>query len=393
MESTDMSPGAAATARGVAQGERSSMSTNKGKRSPARTGIEERHRKACRSHERGSCGCTPSYRAKVYDKRASKWHRSAWFPTLAAARAWRIDAMAKVQAGTIAPPDTATFREVATAWLDAAHSGRVRNRSGKRYKPGVIIDYGGTLDRRVLPTFGGAKFARVQRGHLQRWVGDLQAAGLAGSTIRNALMPLRVLYRDAESLGFVGGPRPLAGLRLPASDGRRDRFESTEEAAGLIDALSTRDRARWATAFYAGLRRGEIAALRWQDVDLAAGLVRAERSSDYESPTYVDPKSYAGRRVVPLVPALRDALAEHRLDALDGHALVFGSATDSPLDPQTVTNRARKAWAVAGLSPITLHECRHTFASSHRGRGQRKGRLNLHGPRLHPDHLRPLRPI
>src|SRR4051794_13317780 len=92
MDAPHKSPGAAATARGVAQGDEGSMSTTKRKRSPARTGIEERHRKACRSHDDGACDCAASYRAKVYDKRSGKWHRSRWFPTLAAARAWRIDA-------------------------------------------------------------------------------------------------------------------------------------------------------------------------------------------------------------------------------------------------------------------------------------------------------------
>jgi integrase len=60
---------------------------------------------------------------------------------------------------------------------------------------------------------------------------------------------------------------------------RRDRIADPVEAAALIAAVPAgQDRALWATAFYAGLRRGELQALRWQDVDLAAGFIHVERS-------------------------------------------------------------------------------------------------------------------
>ena len=42
---------------------------------------------------------------------------------------------------------------------------------------------------------------------------------------------------------------------------------------------------------------------------------------------------------------------------------MFGRASDRPFEPWTVTERARRAWSAAGLTPITLHECRHTYAS------------------------------
>jgi integrase len=64
---------------------------------------------------------------------------------------------------------------------------------------------------------------------------------------------------------------------LPAVRGRRDRVAAPHEAAALLDALAPRDRLLWATATYAGLRRGELQALRWGDVDLdAAVIVSAE---------------------------------------------------------------------------------------------------------------------
>ena len=75
------------------------------------------------------------------------------------------------------------------------------------------------------------------------------------------------------------------------------------------------------------------------------------------------PKSRAGRRSVPIVAALRDLFVEHKLVTGRDEGLVFGSSAMSPFTPTAVRKRALTAWGRAGLEPIGLHECRHTFAS------------------------------
>jgi integrase len=75
----------------------------------------------------------------------------------------------------------------------------------------------------------------------------------------------------------------------------------------------------------------------------------------------IEPKSIAGRRKVPIVAVLRDYLVEHRLRGADG--LVFARDGDTPSATASISQRANKTWKVAKLTPITLHECRHTFAS------------------------------
>ena len=118
----------------------------------------------------------------------------------------------------------------------------------------------------------------------------------------------------------------------------------------------------WATAMYAGLRSGELRALRWEDVDLASGLIRVERSWDArEGP--VGPKSHAGRRKVPIPVAFRDYLVVQRMQAEWEDGLVFGRTAERPFDPSVVRQRALRAWERDGREPITLHEARHTFAS------------------------------
>jgi integrase len=135
------------------------------------------------------------------------------------------------------------------------------------------------------------------------------------------------------------------------------------EALTLINNAPVEDRALWATSFYAGLRRGELQALTWDGVDLAGGLIRVERSWDQKQGP-VEPKSAAGFRRTPIPAVLRDYLVQHRVTQdKDKGALVFGRTAGTPFSPSSVAQRAERAWRARGLEPVTLHECRHTFAT------------------------------
>ena len=78
-------------------------------------------------------------------------------------------------------------------------------------------------------------------------------------------MPLRVIFRRALEDGELAAS-PVSNLRLPAVRGRRERIAAPSEAAALVAAAPEADRAIWATAFYAGLRLGELMALDWSAV-------------------------------------------------------------------------------------------------------------------------------
>ena len=188
------------------------------------------------------------------------------------------------------------------------------------------------------------------------------AEGLSPSSVQTTLLPLRAIFRRAIDRGEVAVD-PCAGLRLPAVRGRRDRYASPAEAEALIAAVPERDRATWATAMFAGLRLGELRALRVDDVDLAAGVICVERGWDPVEGV-IELKSQAGRRKVPIAAVLRDHLAEHLARAdRTGAELIFGNTPQDPFTANMLQRRADKAWAEAGLERITPHECRHTFAS------------------------------
>jgi integrase len=323
-------------------------------------GIRKLHSAGCAARQRAKCSCRAGYEASVFSSRDGKKIRKT-FSTLAAAKTWRADALAALRRGTLRAPRPTTIRDAAGDLVQGMRSGAVRTRSGDVYKPSVVHSYETSLRLHILPAIGGLKLGDVQRRDVQRLADDLLAKGLDPSTIRNALMPLRVIYRRALEDGDVA-VSPCASLRLPAVRNRRERIVSPEQAAALVRALPEADRAVWALALYAGLRRGELMALRWSDVDLAAGVIRIERSWDPKARVIVEPKSRAGRRKVPVAGVLRDLLVEHKIKA-EGDLVVGRNGGRSPFDADTVAERASKRWRLAGLDPITLHEARHTFAS------------------------------
>jgi integrase len=301
-----------------------------------------------------------SWEAWVYSRRDKKKIRRT-FSTHAAAKAWRTDASRDVRRGALRPSVSTTLQEAWEVWLADAKEGTVRTRSGDRYKPSAIRSYATSMRLRVLEDLGGAKLSALSRLDVQDLADRLLADGLDPSTIRNALMPLRVVFRRAVERGELA-VNPATGIRLPAVRGRRDRFAGPDEAAKLIDAVPEDDRVIWATAAYAGLRLGELRALEHGDLDLDAGLIRVRRSWDpKEGP--IEPKSRAGTRTVPIVAALRVHLAAHLLRQRRRNGLVFGRSETRPFDGRALAIRATGAWAVAGLKPITLHELRHSCAS------------------------------
>lgn len=119
--------------------------------------------------------------------------------------------------------------------------------------------------------------------------------------------------------------------------------------------------------------------MRACDIDFEANLIAVERGWD-QVEGVIEPKSRAGRRTVPLLAVLRSFLEDCLLrSGRSGEGLVFGRTTEEAFYASIVDGRAKRTWASANrrehevaeregrepvlLKRITLHECRHTFAS------------------------------
>jgi integrase len=268
-----------------------------------------------------------------------------------------------VRKGRLRAPTPLTLNEAAELWLTAATSGVVRTRSGDAYKPSAIRAYRQALRHRLLPALGSKRLSAISRTMLQDLADEMAADGLSASSIRNTILPLRAIYRRAHNREEVATD-PTRKLSLPAVRAVRDRIAIPTEATALLDALQLSERALWATALYAGLRMGELQALDWEHLDLDENLIRVDRSWD-RSAGYIEPKSRSGKRRVPITKTLRQHLLNHRLQQGNGgRGLVFTNQRgDKPFNPSTTNGRAKTAWAKARLTPISLHECRHSYAA------------------------------
>jgi integrase len=302
------------------------------------------------------------HRGIIHTKNAGKRY-GPWTASHAEARSWRTKALAESDRGPAAPTEPTTLREEWEAFIAGAKVGTVTDRSGKPYKPATLRGYERGWGR-IEPELGAHRLTDIRRADVQAFVDRLVTAGHAASTVRNTLDPLRSMFRRAHARDRVL-VNPTVNIDVPRVANGRERFATKEEAAALIAALPDGERALWATAIYGGLRRGELRALRWDDVDLAAGLIHVRRSWD-DRDGEGTPKTTNAVRRVPIVPPLHVALEAHATKTnRDGSDLVFGRTAVDPFEPSTARARALKAWKAQDppLNPITLHECRHTCAS------------------------------
>jgi integrase len=351
--------------------------------------IDVVHRRACPARPKdptARCKCSPSYRVQLRDPRTKEMHRKT-FGVKAEAIAWRDDMKIALRHGTARPHTRKTVHEAATALLAGMRDGTVLTRSGERYKPSAIRGYEIGWGH-VKDDLGHLNLGELARRDVQRVIDYMIAEGVPASTVANRLDLLRVVIRRAlrdDELTVS----PLVGLEVPRQDNRRERVAWTDEARTLLGALPEPDRPLWATAFYAGLRRGELRALRISDVDLEGGWIHVRRSWDDEEGEQKGGKSRAAVRDVPVFDELRPYLAALVSPAAllrtgrRGDDLIFGRTGSDPFTPTTVRSRALKAWGWKqvrnpdadgprhvwvkahedALEPIGLHEARHTAVS------------------------------
>ena len=116
---------------------------------------------------------------------------------------------------------------------------------------------------------GDRRLTEITRRDLQDLVDAMVAEGHKPSTIVVTMTALGVIFKRALSRDEIS-VNPTLRVEPPAVRGGRDRVASPRQCEALLAALPAGDRALWATAMYAGLRRGELTALRIETSTLAA---------------------------------------------------------------------------------------------------------------------------
>ncbi len=248
----------------------------------------------------------------------------------------------------------ATFADAAAEYLRYSEHDR-------SCKPSTLRDYRSTLGAHLLPAFGETPLEDVTAASVDRWRASL--TGLSPRTKNKLLVVMHgVMRRAAHVWGLSGNPVAGVEKQRTRSTGDLEVFSPEEVLALIRAAASAQDGAIFLTAAFTGLRRGELLALRWRDVDFAGSLIRVRGS--YAAGALTSPKS--GKvRSVPMAPDVARALAElgQRVDWTGEDDLVFPGEGGDYLDGSALRRRYASALKRAGLRQLRFHDLRHTFGT------------------------------
>ncbi len=238
-------------------------------------------------------------------------------------------------------------------------------------KAATVEAYESILRVHLAPYFAGRSLDAIEADDLEGFVRATAAEGKSAKTIRNALGFMHSIYEFALRKGWAKA-NPCKLIEKPRDDGDPEiRFLDPEELDAVVraeaagrDDLAPTLALIYLTAGMTGLRQGELIALRWRDVDWAAGKVRVRRS--YVRGEFGSPKSRRGFRSVPLADELAGELDRHfqasRFRGDDD--LVFAHPRlGRPLDRTKVRKRFKAALRAAGVREVRFHDLRHTFGT------------------------------
>jgi integrase len=223
----------------------------------------------------------------------------------------------------------------------------------------------------IVPKWGALRLTEVKTVAVEQWLESLLFAPATGTKIRNIMSALYSHGIRQEWITF----NPIAKVRTSAKRLREPDVLTPAEFQALLKQLPLRERAAIMLAAATGLRRSELFALRWSDVNFFTMEVSVTRSCVRNH--FGETKTEASHKPVPLHPAVKDALAEWRGESLykgDGDFL-FPSLRKNgkqPLMPDMVLRKViRPALAKAGIKGkvIGWHSFRHSLATNLRSLG------------------------
>jgi integrase len=270
-----------------------------------------------------------------------------------------------LMAQTVLPasPVRLTFDQVGQRYLQHLEDVMQRKRT-------TIQDYRIVLRLHLAPYFGAVDVARIGPRDIDAYISAKRRGGLAVKTITNHLNFAHGVLSFALKRGWVTINAVAMTDRPPSPPADPDiRFLDREELEALLraatdDLLGPTDRVLWITAAMTGLRQGELAALRWRDVDWSAGLIRVRRS--YSRGQYTTPKSRRASRAVPMADRVAGELERHFQGSAYTHddELVFCHPhAGRPYDASRSRVRFKQALARAGLRSLRFHDLRHTYGT------------------------------
>jgi integrase len=220
------------------------------------------------------------------------------------------------------------------------------------------------LKKHLLPRFGDKALSEITRQEIQMYVAHLTHDGYAPKSIDHIHDVLSAVLRTAVKWGHLQD-NPARGVDLPTLKTVRPKWALTpQQAAALLDKLPPLGRAMVGLAILSGLRRGELFALRWKDIDECARVLTV-REAVYDG-MFSTPKTEARQRQIPLSAAALGFIGEwkERAGRTEPGALVFATRTGNSISPNNVLRRAIfPACEALALPHATWLTFRRTYSS------------------------------
>jgi integrase len=305
-------------------------------------------------------------------RRKQKWH------SVSGTRSDAEDALVRIlrslQTGEYVEPSKLTVKSYLEKWL--ADYAKPKT-SGKTYER-----YAEIVDAHLVPTLGHHRLAKLQPLHIQTlYTNALKSGrrdGKGGLSPRTVLHIHRVLH---QALGQAVRwqllvRNPTTAVEPPRPQNREMKVLSEANTARLLSLSEGTDiRIPVLLAVTAGMRRGEILALKWSDLDLQAGMVAVTKSLEQtnEGLALKSPKTAKGRRTIPLPKLALDGLkqhkvaqAEHRLrlgEVYNDLGLICPTADGSLREPDSFSQSFQIFLRKSGLPQVRFHDLRHTHAT------------------------------
>lgn len=232
--------------------------------------------------------------------------------------------------------------------------------------------YDQSIKNYINPHLGRLTIDKISTNDVQSWVNALSNRGLSSKTVRNTYTILRCALEKLTIMQII--PRnPCGGVKLPAVSKYEAKVYSTDTVVEVLELAKGKNVYPVVIlGALLGLRRGEIVALTWGDIDFSSGIVTVDKNRVHTSNGVIlkSPKSFAGNRkvyagstVISLLRELRETVSNANSDDISSRPIVC-KENGEPYHPDSVTQMWERFIAAQGLEHIRLHDLRHTNATA-----------------------------
>jgi integrase len=225
-------------------------------------------------------------------------------------------------------------------------------------KASTMRDYRSSMNLYILPRFGNCPIREITYLDVEEFKAELECTA---KRINNILVPMRSVFTMAFKEGIINDNVMLRVDNLKTNEPSINPL-SLDEALSLIDCVHPHYRNCITTLFFTGMRFGEMAALKWHNVDLKRMTARICETLVYG--VEGRPKTKKSNRDIDLLPPVVEALKDQKGVTFGKSEYVFLDISGKPLNPDHVRNVIWKpALEKAGIDYRMLMQTRHTFAT------------------------------